>query len=110
VAERFFARADVSHFLLEYDTPRAGDFQPLRFVPDTKGVVLGLVSSKTPVLESVDALRRRAEEAARIIDLDRLAISPQCGFASTAAGNPLSEADERAKLRLVVEAARAIWP
>ena len=74
-----------------------------------KGVVLGLVSSKTPVLESLDGLRRRAEEAAAYIDLDRLAISPQCGFASSAAGNPLSEADERAKLRRVVEAARAIW-
>jgi 5-methyltetrahydropteroyltriglutamate--homocysteine methyltransferase len=109
VAERFFARTNVNHFLLEYDTPRAGDFQPLRFVPASKGVVLGLISSKTPALESLETLRRRAEEAARFIDLDRLAISPQCGFASTAAGNPLSEADERAKLRLVVEAARAIW-
>jgi 5-methyltetrahydropteroyltriglutamate--homocysteine methyltransferase len=109
VAERFFAGTRANHFLLEYDTPRAGDFQPLRFVPPGKGVVLGLVSSKTPVLESLDGLRRRAEEAARYIDLDRLAISPQCGFASSAAGNPLSEADERAKLRLVVEAARAIW-
>jgi 5-methyltetrahydropteroyltriglutamate--homocysteine methyltransferase len=109
VAERFFAHTRVNHFLLEYDTPRAGDFQPLRFVPRTKGVVLGLISSKTPVLESIDLLKRRAEEASRVIDLDRLAIGPQCGFASTAAGNPLSEADERAKLRLVVEAARSIW-
>jgi len=109
VAERFFAGARVNHFLLEYDTARAGDFRPLRFVPATKGVVLGLVSSKTPVLESVDALKRRAEEASRYVDLDRLAIGPQCGFASTAAGNPLTEADERAKLRLVVEAAQAIW-
>jgi 5-methyltetrahydropteroyltriglutamate--homocysteine methyltransferase len=109
VAERFFASADVNHFLLEYDTPRAGDFRPLRFVPERKGVVLGLISSKTPVLEPIDDLKRRAEEAARYIDLDRLAIGPQCGFASTAAGNPLSEADERAKLRLVVAAARAIW-
>jgi 5-methyltetrahydropteroyltriglutamate--homocysteine methyltransferase len=99
----------VNHFLLEYDTPRAGDFHPLRFVPQHKGVVLGLVSSKTPALERMDDLKRRTDEAARHIDLDRLAISPQCGFASTAAGNPLSEADERAKLRLVVEAARAIW-
>jgi 5-methyltetrahydropteroyltriglutamate--homocysteine methyltransferase len=72
-------------------------------------VVLGLISSKTPVLESIEALRRRAEEAARVIALDRLAIGPQCGFASTAAGKPLSETDERARLRLVVEAARAIW-
>jgi 5-methyltetrahydropteroyltriglutamate--homocysteine methyltransferase len=109
VAERFFARTDANHFLLEYDTPRAGDFAPLRFVPKGKGVVLGLVSSKTPALESLDSLQRRAEEAAGHIDLDRLAISPQCGFASSAAGNPLSEADERAKLRRVVEAAQAIW-
>jgi 5-methyltetrahydropteroyltriglutamate--homocysteine methyltransferase len=109
VAERFFARTAANHFLLEYDTPRAGDFAPLRFVPKGKGVVLGLVSSKSPALESVDSLRRRAEEAAGHIDLDRLAISPQCGFASSAAGNPLSEADERAKLRRVVEAAQAIW-
>jgi 5-methyltetrahydropteroyltriglutamate--homocysteine methyltransferase len=109
VAERFFARTDANHFLLEYDTPRAGDFAPLRFVPKGKGVVLGLVSSKTPVLESLDSLQRRTEEAAGHIDLDRLAISPQCGFASSAAGNPLSEADERAKLRRVVEAARSIW-
>jgi 5-methyltetrahydropteroyltriglutamate--homocysteine methyltransferase len=109
VAERFFAGTDANHFLLEYDTPRAGDFAPLRFVPKGKGVVLGLVSSKTPALESLDSLQRRAEEAAGHIDLDRLAISPQCGFASSAAGNPLSEADERAKLQRVVEAARAIW-
>jgi 5-methyltetrahydropteroyltriglutamate--homocysteine methyltransferase len=109
VAERFFANTRVNHFLLEYDTARAGDFAPLRFVPKNKGVVLGLVSTKTPTLESLDALKRRVEEAARYVDLDRLAISPQCGFASTVAGNPLSEADERAKLRLVVEAAREIW-
>jgi 5-methyltetrahydropteroyltriglutamate--homocysteine methyltransferase len=109
VAERFFARTRANHFLLEFDTPRAGDFAALRFVPDGKGVVLGLISSKVPALESVDRLRRRADEAARHIDLDRLAISPQCGFASSAAGNPLTETDERAKLRLVVDAARAIW-
>jgi 5-methyltetrahydropteroyltriglutamate--homocysteine methyltransferase len=109
VAERFFARTRANHFLLEYDTPRAGDFAPLRFVPAGKGVVLGLISSKTPVLESIDALQRRVEEAAKHIDLDRLAISPQCGFASSAAGNPLSEADQRTKLARVVDAARAIW-
>jgi 5-methyltetrahydropteroyltriglutamate--homocysteine methyltransferase len=109
VAERLFARTRASHFLLEYDTPRAGDFAPLRFVPKGKAVVLGLISSKTPALESMDELRRRVDEASRHIDVDRLAISPQCGFASSAAGNPLSEADERAKLALVVEAARAIW-
>lgn len=109
VAERFFAQTNVNHFLLEYDTSRAGDFAPLRFVPKTKGVVLGLVSTKTPSLESLGDLKRRAEDAARYIDLDRLAISPQCGFASTVAGNPITEADERAKLARVVEAARTIW-
>ena len=78
-------------------------------MPKDKGVVLGLISTKTPKLESMDDLKRRTAEATRYIDLDRLGIGPQCGFASTAAGNPLTESDERAKLRLVVEAARAIW-
>jgi 5-methyltetrahydropteroyltriglutamate--homocysteine methyltransferase len=109
VAEKFFGRTNVEHFLLEFDTPRAGGFAPLRHVPANKGVVLGLVSSKTPRLESVDELRRRADEAARYVDASRLAISPQCGFASTMGGNPVTEADERAKLRLCVDAARAIW-
>jgi 5-methyltetrahydropteroyltriglutamate--homocysteine methyltransferase len=109
VAERYFKNCNVTHFLLEYDTARAGDFKPLRFVPKTKGVVLGLVSTKTPVLERIDDLRRRTDQAAEFIDLDRLGIGPQCGFASTAAGNPLTQADERAKLGLVVAAARAIW-
>jgi 5-methyltetrahydropteroyltriglutamate--homocysteine methyltransferase len=110
VAERFFANTQVDHFLLEYDTPRAGGFAPLCFVPKNKGVVLGLVSTKTPVLEDLDGLKRRVDEAARVIDLDRLAIGPQCGFASTVAGNPLSEADQRAKLALVVRVATEIWP
>jgi 5-methyltetrahydropteroyltriglutamate--homocysteine methyltransferase len=109
VAERFFGRTHVDHFLLEFDTPRAGGFAPLRFVPGNKGVVLGLVSSKTPSLERIDDLRRRADEAARYIDMSRLAISPQCGFASSIGGNPVTEADERAKLKLCVDAARAIW-
>ena len=108
VAERFFSNTQVNHFLLEYDTERAGDFAPLRFVKG-KGAVLGLVSSKVAALEDLDVLKRRTEEATRFIDLDRLAISPQCGFASTVAGNPVSEADERAKLALVVSAAQAIW-
>jgi 5-methyltetrahydropteroyltriglutamate--homocysteine methyltransferase len=108
-AERFFARIRANHFLLEYDTPRAGDFAPLRFVPAGKSVVLGLISSKTAALEPLNHLRRRADEAARYIDLDRLAISPQCGFASSAGGNPLSQDEERAKLALTVAAARAIW-
>jgi 5-methyltetrahydropteroyltriglutamate--homocysteine methyltransferase len=109
VAEKLFGRTNVDHFLLEFDTPRAGGFAPLRFVPKGKGVVLGLVSSKTPALEKMDELRRRTDEAARHVDLQRLAISPQCGFASTMGGNPVTEADERAKLRLCVDAAQAIW-
>jgi 5-methyltetrahydropteroyltriglutamate--homocysteine methyltransferase len=109
VAEKFFWRTRVDHFLLEFDTPRAGGFEPLRFLPRNKGVVLGLVSSKTPRLESVDQLRRRVEEASRYVDAERLAISPQCGFASTMGGNPVTEADERAKLKLCVDAARSIW-
>jgi 5-methyltetrahydropteroyltriglutamate--homocysteine methyltransferase len=110
VAEKLFHRADVNHFLLEFDTPRAGDFAPLRLLPKGKGVVLGVVSSKTPALEPLDLLRHRIDEASRHVDLDRLALSPQCGFASTAAGNPVDECDERAKLRRIVEAAAAIWP
>jgi len=109
VAEKFFGRTNVDHFLLEFDSPRAGGFEPLRFVPKGKGVVLGLVSSKTPQLEAKDVLQRRTEEAARYLDLANLAISPQCGFASTMGGNPVTEADERAKLRLCVDAAHAIW-
>ena len=109
VAEKFFGRTNVDHFLLEFDSPRAGGFEPLRFVPKGKGVVLGLVSSKTPQLEAKDVLQRRTEEAARYLDLANLAISPQCGFASTMGGNPVTEADERAKLRLCVDAAQAIW-
>jgi 5-methyltetrahydropteroyltriglutamate--homocysteine methyltransferase len=109
VAEKFFGRTNVDHFLLEFDTPRAGGFEPLRHVPKGKGVVLGLVSSKTPQLEKIDDLRHRADEAARYIDASRLAISPQCGFASSIGGNPVTEADERAKLGLCVNAARAIW-
>lgn len=109
VAERIFAGLAVDVFYLEYDTPRAGSFAPLRFMPATKRVVLGLVCSKTPVLETIDDLRRRVDEASRYVDLARLGLSPQCGFASTAPGNPLTPADQTAKLRLVVDAARAIW-
>ncbi len=109
VAEKLFQQASVNHFLLEYDTPRAGDFAPLRFLPASKGAVLGLVSSKVAALEPVESLRRRVEEAAKYVDPERLAISPQCGFASTVAGNPVTEADMRAKLARVVGAARAIW-
>jgi 5-methyltetrahydropteroyltriglutamate--homocysteine methyltransferase len=109
LAERIFCGIDATHFLLEYDTPRAGSFAPLRAVPKNKGVVLGLISSKVTELENLDVLTRRVDEAGRYIDLDRLAVGPQCGFASAAVGNPISEADERAKLRLTVELADAIW-
>src|SRR5687768_3853925 len=109
VAEKFFGRTRVNHFLLEFDTPRAGGFAPLRFVPEDKGVVLGLVSSKAPVLERMDDLKKRTDEASRFLDAERLAISPQCGFASTIGGNPLTEDDERAKIRLCVDTSRAIW-
>jgi 5-methyltetrahydropteroyltriglutamate--homocysteine methyltransferase len=109
VAEKFFGRTPVDHFLLEFDTPRAGGFAPLRFIPKGKGVVLGLVSSKTPQLEQVETLKRRTEEASKYVDASSLAISPQCGFASTMGGNPVTEADERAKLQLCVDAARRIW-
>ncbi len=109
IAERLFREIDVDAFFLEYDTPRAGDFAPLRFVPATKRVVLGLVSSKTPELEPTDELRRRVDVAAEYLPLEQLCLSPQCGFASTVAGNPLTEQDEIAKLRLVVETAAEIW-
>ena len=109
LAERIFDGIDATHFLLEYDTPRAGGFAPLRAVPKSKGVVLGLISSKVPELENLDGLKRRVDQAGRYIDLARLAVSPQCGFASAAVGNPVTEADERAKLRRTVELASAIW-
>jgi 5-methyltetrahydropteroyltriglutamate--homocysteine methyltransferase len=100
---------NVDRFLLEFDTERAGDFSPLRFVPAPKMVVLGLISSKLPQLESMDSLRRRVDEAAQYVPMERLAISPQCGFASTAAGNLLTWDEMRQKLELVVRAADTIW-
>jgi len=109
VAERFFANTDATHFLLEYDTRRAGDFAPLRFVPRHKGVVLGLISTKTPMLETVNDLKGRIDEASRYADLDRLAIGPQCGFASTVAGNTITEADQQAELARMVEVATVVW-
>lgn len=109
VAERLFNETMVDAFFLEYDSARAGTFAPLRFLPAGKVAVLGLVSSKTPVLEPKDRLKRRIEEAARHVPLERLALSPQCGFASSVAGNPVSEDDQRRKLALVVETAREIW-
>jgi 5-methyltetrahydropteroyltriglutamate--homocysteine methyltransferase len=109
IAERLFNEVRVDAFFLEYDTARAGDFSPLRFVPKGKSIVLGLVSTKTPVLEPNEALVRQLDEAGRFVPLERLGISPQCGFASTIGGNPLTEEDERAKLRRVVEVAERVW-
>jgi 5-methyltetrahydropteroyltriglutamate--homocysteine methyltransferase len=109
IAEQLFGELAVDAFFLEYDTPRAGDFSPLRHVAKDKSVILGLVSTKTPALEDADSLKRRIDEASRIVPLERLGISPQCGFASTAGGNPLSEEEERAKLGRVVEVANAVW-
>ena len=109
VAEKLFNEIDVDAFFLEYDSPRAGDFAPLRFVPKGRAVVLGLVSSKTPVLESRDDLKRRIDEASNHLPLAQLALSPQCGFASTVAGNPITEDDEVRKLALIVEVAAQVW-
>ena len=109
VAEKMFNELEVDAFFLEYDTPRAGDFAPLRFLPQSRRVVLGLVSTKMPELEDVGELSRRVEEASRYVPLDRLSVSPQCGFASSAGGNPVTEEIERQKLALVVETARTVW-
>lgn len=109
IAEKLFGSLDVDAFLLEYDSERAGSFEPLRLVPRGKTVVLGLVTTKQPQLESPDDLRRRIDEAARYIPLENLAISTQCGFASVAAGNLLSIEDQWRKLALVVDTARKVW-
>jgi 5-methyltetrahydropteroyltriglutamate--homocysteine methyltransferase len=109
IAEKLFGALPVDRFLLEYDTERSGTFAPLRFVPSGKSVVLGLISTKEPRLESGDDLRRRIDEAARYVPLSSLALSPQCGFASVAAGNLLSADDQRRKLELVVQTARKVW-
>jgi 5-methyltetrahydropteroyltriglutamate--homocysteine methyltransferase len=109
VAEVLFNVVNVNGYFLEYDTARAGGFEPLRFLPKNKTVVLGLLSSKTPALESVDALMRRIDAAVKLASLDQLAISPQCGFASSVTGNPLTEADQEAKLRRIVEVATRVW-
>jgi len=109
VAEQMFTRLNIDAFFLEYDSARAGGFAPLQHVPRDKVVVLGLISTKTPVLELADDIRRRIDEASRSVLLERLALSPQCGFASTAPGNPLTPADQEKKLRLVVEVAGQVW-
>jgi methionine synthase II (cobalamin-independent) len=109
IAEKLFNQLNVDAFLLEYESERAGTFEPLRFVPKNKTVVLGLVSSKLPELESTDQLRRRIDEASRYVPLENLALSPQCGFASAMEGNLLTEEEQWRKLELVVETARKVW-
>jgi 5-methyltetrahydropteroyltriglutamate--homocysteine methyltransferase len=109
VAEVLFNELDVDAYFLEYDDERSGDFAPLRHVPADKTVVLGLVTSKRPELESRDELAARIDEASRFVPLDQLGLSPQCGFASTVEGNALGEDDQWAKLRLVVDTAAQVW-
>ena len=109
IAEKLFGLLEVDRFLLEYDTERSGGFEPLRLVPRGKTVVLGLVTTKEPKLESKTDLRRRIEEASKFVPLENLALSPQCGFASVAAGNLLSPDEQWKKLELVVDAARKVW-
>ncbi len=109
IAEKLFGILDVDRFLLEYDSDRSGGFEPLRLVPRGKSVVLGLVTTKEPRMESQDELRRRIDEAAKYVPLENLALSPQCGFASVAAGNLLSVDEQWRKLELVVETAHKVW-
>jgi 5-methyltetrahydropteroyltriglutamate--homocysteine methyltransferase len=109
IAEKMFTTLDVDRFLLEYDDARSGTFEPLRFIPKGKTVVLGLISSKVPQMEDPDQLAKRVDEASRYVPLESLALSPQCGFASTAEGNLITEDRQWAKLKLVVDTARRVW-
>jgi 5-methyltetrahydropteroyltriglutamate--homocysteine methyltransferase len=109
IAEQCFGTLAADRYLLEFDDQRSGSFAPLRFMPKDKHVVLGLITTKTPQLEDAAVVLRRLEEASRLIEMNRLAISPQCGFASVVEGNRITEADQRAKLELVVEIARTAW-
>ena len=109
VAEILFNELEIDGFFLEYDDERSGDFAPLRFVPEGKTVVLGIMSSKRPEVEAKDAIKRRIDEAARYVPLDQLCLSHQCGFSSTVHGNLLSEADQWTKLARTVEVAGNVW-
>ena len=109
IAERLFNLVQADRFLLEYDSERAGGFEPLRFVPKGKTVVLGLVSTKNRELESQDELLRRIEEASKYVPVEQLALSPQCGFATVSVGNPLTYDEQQRKLQLVVETAERVW-
>ncbi|PYN89832.1 MAG: methionine synthase, partial [Candidatus Rokuibacteriota bacterium] len=109
IAERVFRRARFQRFLLEYDDERSGTFEPLRVVPDDRVVVLGLVTSKKPRVETVAELTGRVQAAAKVVPLERLALSPQCGFASTIEGNRISRDEQKRKLEVVAATARAVW-
>jgi 5-methyltetrahydropteroyltriglutamate--homocysteine methyltransferase len=109
IAEMLFNTVKVHGYFMEYDSARSGGFEPLRFVPKGKTVVLGLVTSKTGRLESKDEIKRRIDEAAKFVDVDQLCLSPQCGFASTEEGNILAEEEQWAKLRMIVELAEEVW-
>ncbi|HMA70422.1 MAG TPA: 5-methyltetrahydropteroyltriglutamate--homocysteine S-methyltransferase [Xanthobacteraceae bacterium] len=109
IAEMLFNTIGVHGYFMEYDTVRAGGFEPLRFVPKSKQVVLGLVTSKSGTLESRDEIKRRIEDAAKFLDVGQLCLSPQCGFASTEEGNVLAEEEQWAKLRMIVEVAQEVW-
>ena len=109
VAETVFTRLGVHAFFLEFDTKRAGSFEPLRFIPKDKKVVLGLISSKFPELENKDDLQRRIEAAAKYVPLENLCLSPQCRFSSTYHGNLVTVEDQRRKLALALEVAREVW-
>ena len=109
VAVVLFNRMPVDGYFMEWDTDRAGGFEPLRFLPKGKSVILGLVTSKTGILEKKDDIKRRIDEATKYVDLDQLCLSPQCGFASTEEGNTLAEEEQWAKLRMIVEIAEEVW-
>ena len=109
VADVLFNQIGVNAYFMEYDTDRAGGFEPLRFCPPDKQVVLGLVTSKTGTLESKDEIKRRLDEASRFVPLEQICLSPQCGFASTEEGNTLAEDEQWAKLRMIVELADEVW-
>ncbi|HEY0726160.1 MAG TPA: hypothetical protein VGD41_19720, partial [Pyrinomonadaceae bacterium] len=109
VAEVLFNELKVDGYFLEFDTPRAGNFAPLRYMPKDKKLILGLVTTKNGALENPDDLKRRIDEAAKLVPLDQLGISPQCGFSSTLLGNKLTVNDQIAKLKLVVDVARDVW-
>ena len=109
VAEALFGDLNVNGYFLEFDDERSGGFEPLRFVPAGKQVVLGLVTTKRPAPEDRDLLKRRIDQASKFVDIDQLCLSPQCGFSSTEEGNKLTIDEEQAKLELIVEVAADVW-